>query len=337
MMPTGNRKKAGSAKGGPAKVIATGRRVLEIEKAALSDLKKKIDGSFVRAVEMLLACKGRVMVTGMGKAGIIGRKIAATFASTGTPAYFVHPEEAMHGDLGMVVSNDIVLAVSNSGETEELLRVVTLITMIKKIGARIISITGDKGSTLARHSDLVIDISVEREACPMNLVPTASCVASLAMGDALAMALLEERGFSPEDYAFYHPGGSIGRRLLMIKHIMRKKNKTPIVTQNQTVLKALERISAARAGTASIVDSKGRLVGVFSDGDLRRTMQKDHDALAKKISLFMTRDPKTVYQETLVAEALRIIKEKDVGTLVVIDKKGKPIGIVDERDLLGLA
>ena len=318
-------------------IIAIGRRVLDIEKSALTNLKKRIDSNFRRAVEMLLSCKGRLMVTGMGKAGIIGRKIAATFASTGTPAYFVHPEEALHGDLGMIVKNDIVLALSNSGETEELLRVIMLIVVIKKIGAKIISLTGNKESKLARYSDLVLDISVSREACPMNLVPTASCVASLAMGDALAMALLEKRGFSPEDYAFYHPAGSIGKKLLTIKHIMRKKNKTPIVTVNNTVLETLHAISAASAGTASIINSKGTLVGVFSDGDLRRTMEKDKSALNKKISLFMTRDPKTVYGETLVAEALRTVKEKSVGTLLVVDKKLRPIGIVDERDLLGLA
>ncbi len=331
------KKTAKKNKAGSDKVIAIGKRVLDIERAALTDLRKRIDNNFRRAVEMLLSCKGRIMVTGMGKAGIIGRKIAATFASTGTPAYFVHPEEALHGDLGMIIKNDIVLAISNSGETEELLRVITLIVMIKKIGARIISLTGNKQSTLARHSDLVLDISVSREACAMNLVPTASCVASLAMGDALAMALLERRGFSPEDYAFYHPGGTIGKRLLMIKHIMRKKNRTPIVTERNTVLETLHAISNAGAGTASIVNSKRTLVGVFSDGDLRRTMEKDADALDKKIALFMTTDPKTVYAETLVAEALRTVKEKSVGTLVVIDKKRRPIGIVDERDLLGLA
>jgi arabinose-5-phosphate isomerase len=314
--------------------IEIGKRVLDIEEAAVRHLKKFINRSFEHAVEMLYNCKGRIMVTGMGKAGIIGRKIAATFASTGSPAYFVHPEEALHGDLGMIVKNDVVLSLSNSGETEELLRV---ITVIKKIGAKIISMTGDEDSSLAQYSDIVLNVSVHREACPMNLVPTASCIAALAMGDALAIALLERRGFSPEDYAFYHPGGSIGKRLLTIKHIMRKKDKSPVILMDKTVLETLNCISAAGAGTAAIVNSKGVLAGVFSDGDFRRTMQKDKDALEKKISAFMTKDPKTVFSDTLVAEALRTIKEKSVGTLVVVDKKHRPIGIVDERDLLGLA
>jgi len=314
--------------------IKTGIRVLDIEEAAVKKLKKRIDKDFERAVEMLYNCHGRIMVTGMGKVGIIGRKIAATFASTGSPAYFVHPEEALHGDLGMIVKDDLVVALSNSGETEELMRTVNV---IKKIGAEIISITGDRNSTLAKYSDLVLDVSVEREACPMNLVPTASCVAALAMGDALAIALLEKHGFSPEDYAFYHPGGSIGKRVLTIKHIMRKNEKAPVVSKEKTVMETLRAISAAGAGTAAIVDSKGVLAGVFSDGDLRRTLQKDCEALNKKISLFMTTAPKTVFADTLVAEALRMVKEKSVGTLVVVDKKRRPIGIVDERDLLGLA
>ena len=318
-------------------IEAIGKRVIAIEIDALGSLNGRIDDDFRRAVRMLLECKGRVMVTGMGKAGIIGRKIAATFASTGTPAYFVHPEEALHGDLGMIMHDDIVLAISNSGETEELLRVVTLIVMVKKIGASIISMTGNKESTLARHSDLVLDISVAREACPMDLVPTASCVAALAMGDAIAMALLECRGFSPEDYAFYHPGGSIGRKLLTIKHVMRKGNRTPVVSEDSTVLETLDAITKAGAGTASIVDSNNVLVGVFSDGDLRRTLLQDKDALKQKISAFMTREPKTVREETLVAEALRTVKEKSVGSLVVVDVNNHPIGIVDERDLLGLA
>lgn len=315
-------------------IINTGIRVLDIEEAAVKRLKKHIGKDFECAVEMLFNCRGRIMVTGMGKVGIVGRKIAATFASTGSPAYFVHPEEALHGDLGMIVSNDIVVALSNSGETEELMRTVN---MIKKIGAKIISITGDTESTLAKYSDLVLDVSVEREACPMNLVPTASCVAALAMGDALAIALLEKRGFSPEDYAFYHPGGSIGKRVLTIKHIMRQNEKAPVVPMHKTVMQTLKAISDAGAGTAAIVNNKGILVGVFSDGDLRRTMQKDPDALRKKISLFMTTNPKTVCSDTLVSEALRMVKEKSIGTLVVIDKKKKPIGIVDERDILGLA
>ncbi len=314
-----------------------GKKVLQIESEAIVGLIHKVNDSFEKAVEMMYNCKGRIIVTGMGKAGIIGHKIAATFSSTGTPSYFVHPVEALHGDLGMIAENDIVLAISNSGETEEILRIITLLETIKKIGARIIAMTGDAESTLAKHSDLIIDISVKREACPMNLVPTASSTAALSMGDALAVALLEKRGFSPEDYAFYHPGGSIGKRLLKIKHIMRKKNLTPVVHKDTLIIDALHKITKAHAGIVSVVDDKGRLIGVFTDGDLRRSIEKDETASRKEIWRFMSKNPTAVTGDMLVAEGLRIVKEKDIGALVVVDKNRKPIGIVDERDLLGLA
>ena len=313
------------------------RDVLGIEAEAIRRLAGQLDEQFDAAVEMIDACTGRVIVTGMGKTGIIGRKIAATLASTGTPAYFVHPEEALHGDLGMIVRDDIVLALSNSGETEEVLRVVTLIETIKKIGARIIAMTSNGASTLASHADIVINITVEREAGPMNLVPTASTTAALAMGDALCVALLCRKGFSPEDYAFYHPGGSLGRKLLKIQHVMRRQNVTPVVSENALIIDALHEVSRAHAGTVSVVDAKGRLVGVFSDGDLRRSIEKDEGAPRKPIGQFMTKDPTTVTPETLVAEALRTVVDRDIGALIVVDPDNKPIGIVDERDLLGKA
>ena len=313
------------------------RDVLTIEADAIRRLADQLDDQFDAAVNMIYDCQGRVVVTGMGKTGVIGRKIAATLASTGTPAYFVHPEEALHGDLGMIVRNDLVLALSNSGETEEVLRVVTLIETIKKIGARIVAMTGDPNSTLARHADVVINVAVEREAGPMNLVPTASTTAALAMGDALAVALLCRKGFSPEDYAFYHPGGSIGRKLLKIKHVMRQQNVTPVVHEAALIIDALHEVSRAHAGTVSIVNDEGRLIGVFSDGDLRRSIEKDEGAPRKPIGQFMTRDPTTVTPEVLVAEALRTVKDRDIGALIVVDPDNRPIGIVDERDLLGLA
>jgi arabinose-5-phosphate isomerase len=313
------------------------REVLAIEAEAIRRLAEQLDDQFDAAVEMINGCQGRIIVTGMGKTGIIGRKIAATLASTGTPAYFVHPEEALHGDLGMIVRNDIVLALSSSGETEEVLRVVTLIETIKKIGARIIAMTGNGDSTLASHSDIVINVSVEREAGPMNLVPTASTTAALAMGDALAVALLCRKGFSPEDYAFYHPGGSIGRKLLKIRHVMRRQNVTPVVHEDAAIMDALHEVSRAHAGTVSVVDTEGRLVGVFSDGDLRRSIEKDETAPRQPIGRFMTRNPTTVTPEVLVAEALRTVKDRDIGALIVVDPDNRPIGIVDERDLLGLA
>jgi len=313
------------------------REVLAIEADAIRRLADQLDDQFDAAVNMIDGCQGRIVVTGMGKTGVIGRKIAATLASTGTPAYFVHPEEALHGDLGMIVRNDIVLALSNSGETEEVLRVVTLIETIKKIGAGIVAMTGDPNSTLASHADVVINVAVEREAGPMNLVPTASTTAALAMGDALAVALLCRKGFSPEDYAFYHPGGSIGRKLLTVSHVMRQQNVTPVVHEGALIIDALHEVSRAHAGTVSVVDDEGRLIGVFSDGDLRRSIEKDEGAPRKPIGQFMTRNPTTVRPEVLVAEALRTVKDRDIGALIVVDPDNRPIGIVDERDLLGLA
>jgi len=313
------------------------RSVFAIEGEAVLALRKKISDDFEEAVNMMSACRGRVIVTGMGKAGIIGHKLATTLSSTGTPAYFVHPEEALHGDLGMIARDDLVIAISNSGETDEILRIVTLLNTIRKIGAKILSLTGNQRSTIARNSDLSLDISVEKEACPMNLVPTASSAAALAMGDALAMALLDRKGFSPEQYAYYHPGGSIGRKLLKIKHVMREKKSSPIVPSGTKIIDALHKVTKAHAGIVSVVNRNGVLVGVFTDGDLRRAIEKDERAAQKQIDDFMTRNPITAGPETLVAEALRLVKEKDVGALVVTDKKGKPVGIVDERDLLGLA
>jgi arabinose-5-phosphate isomerase len=318
-----------------AREVAEG--VFAIEAEAIQSLSSRLGDNFDRAVEMMARCKGRIIVTGIGKAGIIGQKLATTLSSVGTPAYFVHPQEALHGDLGMIARDDVVIAISNSGETEEVLRVVTLLNTVKKIGARILSLTGNPESTLAKNSDLNIDISVEREACPMNLVPTASSAAALAMGDALAMVLLERKGLSLEEYAYYHPGGTTGRKILKIEHVMRKKKVSPTVPCGTKIIDALHRISEAHAGMISIVDGDGRLVGVFTDGDLRRAIEKDSQAARKPIDAFMTRNPVTVNRETLVAEALRLVKEKDVGALVVTDKKGKPVGMVDERDLLGLA
>ncbi len=318
-----------------AKEIA--ENVFAIEADAVLSLRDRLGEEFEKAVEMIAACQGRVIVTGMGKAGIIGHKLASTLSSVGTPAYFVHPQEALHGDLGMIARDDVVIALSKSGETEEVLKVVTLVTTVKKIGAKILSLTGNPESTLAQNSDLNIDISVKSEACPMNLVPTASSAAALAMGDALAMAILDRKGLSLEEYAYYHPGGAIGRKILKIKHVMRRKKVSPIVPCGTKVMDALHKVTEAHAGMVSIVDKKGVLVGVFTDGDLRRAIEKDPDAAQKEIDGFMTRNPVMVGPEALVAEALRLVKEKDVGALVVTNEQGKPVGMVDERDLLGLA
>ena len=320
-----------------SRAIEIAEDVFDIEGNAVLSLRDRLGEDFEKAVEMIASCRGRIIVTGMGKAGIIGHKLASTLSSTGTPAYFVHPQEALHGDLGMIARDDLLIAISNSGETEEVLRVVTLLTTVKKIGAKILSLTGDRESTLAKNSDLNIDISVEREACPMNMVPTASSAAALAMGDALAMALLDKKGLSLENYAYYHPGGAIGRKILKIKHVMRRKKASPVVPSGTKLIDALHKITEAHAGMVSIVNGQGVLVGVFTDGDLRRAIEKDQQAAQKKIDAFITKNPVTVGPETLVAEALRLVKEKDVGALVVADEIGKPVGMVDERDLLGLA
>jgi len=330
-------KSAAAAKVVEPRATKIARNVFAIEAEAVLSLGRKLGPNFEKAVEMMSACHGRIIVSGMGKAGIIGRKLATTLSSTGTPAYFVHPEEALHGDLGMITKDDIVIAISSSGETDEVLKVVTLLNTVKKIGAKIVSLTGDAGSSLARNSDLTLDISVKREACPMNIVPTASSAAALAMGDALAVALLDRKGLSLEDYAYYHPGGAIGRKILKIKHVMRHKKASPVVRSGTKVMDALEEITRAHAGMVSVVNGEGVLLGVFTDGDLRRAILKDQQAAHKEIDVFMTRNPVTVSPETLVAEALHLVKEKDIGALVVTDNSGRPVGMVDERDLLGLA
>lgn len=313
------------------KSVEIAKQVLKIESEAVARLAGRLDGNFDQAVETLLACRGRVIVTGMGKPGIIGRKISATLASTGTPSVFLHPAEAVHGDLGMVVSDDVVVAFSNSGETEELTR---LLPLLKKLGAKLISITGNPKSTLAQHSDLVMDVSVEKEACTLNLAPTASTTAMLAMGDALAVALLERRGFKEKDFAFYHPGGKLGKQLVLVKEVMRTGERHPIVAEEATVQEVLFKITEARAGCATVVDKKGKLAGIFTDGDLRRALAKDGAILKKPVSQFMTRNPITLREEALVAEGLRVIQQKRIDEVVVVDAAGKPVGLLDEKDLL---
>lgn len=313
--------------------IKIAKGVLEIEAEAIQSLIQHLDEKFEKAIELLLSCRGRVIVTGMGKPGIIGRKISATLASTGTPSLWLHPAEAIHGDLGMVVKDDIVIAISNSGETEEIRK---LLPTIKKIGAKLIAFTGNLKSTLAEYSDVALYVGVEKEACPFDLVPTASTVASLALGDAIAIVLMQKRGFRPEEYAFYHPGGSLGKRLLLkVEDIMRTGSAVPFVTGDMLIKDVLFAITEARAGAAAVVDDN-KLVGVFTDGDLRRSIEKEPNVTAMKVSSFMTKKPVTITQDKLATEALRIIKERRIDELIVVDKDGHPIGFVDEKDLLGL-
>ncbi len=308
------------------------KRVLQIERDALSGLVSKVGRNFERACKIILKSKGRVVVTGMGKPGFIAQKVSATLASTGTPSLFLHPAEALHGDLGRVMKEDVLIAFSNSGQTEE---IVKLLPLIKKIGAKLISFTGNPGSLLARHSDVSIDVSVKKEACPMNLAPTASTTAMLAMGDALAVTLLEQKGFKAHDFAFYHPGGNIGKKLLLkVSDIMRKGASNPVVRENAKVKDALYKITNARAGSATVVDQKGKLKGIFTDGDLRRWLKDGEIILNFSVSRLMTRNPVTIGPDRLAAEALEILRSKRIDEVPVIDSKRRPIGLLDVQDLL---
>lgn len=313
------------------------KRVLNIESEAIKALAKRIDKDFNRAIQILARCKGRIVFTGMGKAGIIAQKISATMSSTGTPSLFLHSAEAIHGDLGRVTKEDVVVALSNSGETDEVRK---LLPLIKKIGAKLISFTGNIKSTLAKYSDVVFDVSVKKEACPLGLAPTSSTTAMLAMGDALCVCLLKEKRFKEEDFAFYHPGGSLGRRILLkVEDIMRKGSGNPIVRENKSVKEVLYAITKARAGAASISDKKGKLIGIFTDGDLRRHLDGGVNLPNLKIKQVMTKNPVTVRKDQLAVEALRILQEKKIDEVPVVDKLHRPVGMLDVQDLLkaGLA
>ena len=271
-------------------------------------------------------------MTGMGKPGFIGAKISATLSSTGTPSLYLHPADAIHGDLGRVTRDDIVLALSNSGETEEILR---LLPTLKKIGAKLIAMVGNIDSTLARYSDVVLNVAVKKEACPLNLAPTASTTAMLAMGDALAIALLDKRGFREEDFAFFHPGGAIGKRLLLrVEDIMRKGKANPIVKEDTKIKNVLLKITEARAGSASVINKKGALIGIFTDGDLRRHLGVDAALPVRRVREVMTKDPITISKDMLAADAFRILREKKIDEIPVVDNKRRPIGLIDVQDLL---
>lgn len=312
--------------------IEQAKKVLKIEAQAINRLSRRLGAEFNEAIELLSKCNGRIIVTGMGKGGIIAQKISATLSSTGSPSLFLHSAEAIHGDLGRVTKDDVVLAVSNSGETEELIR---LLPLIKKIGAKLIALTGAMRSTLAKHSDVALDVSVEKEACPLGLAPTASTTAALAMGDAIAVCLLEKKGFKEKDFAFYHPGGALGKKLLLkAEDIMRKGAGNPVVREDVPVKDVLFKITEARAGAASVVDKRGRLSGIFTDGDLRRHMEEDGNLVSKKVKDVMTKNPVTISKDHLASEALRILKEKRIDELPVVDASGRPIGMLDVQDLL---
>ena len=318
--------------GQEARIRDLGRAVIETEAAAVSALNSRIDAAFVDACRYLLACEGRIVVLGMGKSGHIGGKIAATLASTGSPAFFVHPGEASHGDLGMITHKDVVLALSNSGQTEELL---IILPIIKRLGVPLITMTGRPDSTLAQEADVNLDVSVTREACPLGLAPTSSTTATLAMGDALAIALLESRGFTAEDFARSHPAGTLGRRLLMhVADIMHRGEQVPQVSLGSTLMATLEEMSRKGLGLSAVVDGEGIMVGIFTDGDLRRALDHGVDVHCTVIDTVMTRGGITVAAEALAAEALGLMESRSINGLLVVDGQGRPVGALNMHDLL---
>jgi arabinose-5-phosphate isomerase len=313
-----------------ATALDLARKVLRTEAAAILGLVDRVDGTFERAVQLLFECRGRVIVTGMGKSGIICRKIAATLSSTGTSAWFLHPAEATHGDLGAIRDDDVVIALSHSGETEELIR---LLESIRRIGARLIALTGDPSSTLAKAADVTLDCSIAKEACPMNLVPTASTTAALAMGDALAMTLLVRKGFREDQFASLHPAGKLGKRLMRVEHVMVSGNAAPIVRTSSRMPDVFHEMSSKRLGMTVVVDEDGRLSGVFTDGDLRRLMSRTADVLTLIAGDVMMPNPITIRRDLLAVEALRKMETHKITSIIVTDDRGTVEGVVHLHDL----
>jgi arabinose-5-phosphate isomerase len=314
---------------------AAAARALEIEAAAVNDLISRLDERFDRTVALMLGCRGKVVVTGMGKSGLVGQKVASTLASTGTPAFFLHPAEGSHGDLGMLHRSDLVIGISYSGETDEVVR---LLPVLRRLGVPLVAMTGRPGSTLGKAADVVLDCAVRQEACPMNLAPTASTTATMALGDALAVALIERRGFRAEDFAILHPGGALGRRLLLtVTDLMRTGDDLPGVSPETPVRDALFEISSKRAGATGVFDQAGRLVGIITDGDLRRAFQKHGDGvLARRAEEIMTRRPKRIEKDALAARALRLMEDHQITCLFVFERPEDevPIGLIHIHDLL---
>lgn len=309
------------------------REVLREEALCLQQLGEQLGSEFLSAVDCILKCSGRVVVTGIGKAGLVGRKISATLSSTGTPSFFLHPAEGIHGDLGMVTSSDVVMALSNSGESGEVLAV---LPTLKILGTPIITITSKPDSTLGKNSDLVLAIPVEKEACPLGLAPTTSTTAMLALGDALAVVLLRSRNFTPEDFALFHPGGALGRRLLLtVERLMHTDEENPLVPENATVKEAIIVMTArGNIGAASVVDGDGRLTGILTDGDLRRLIKGHEQPLDMTVGEVMTRHPKTITPEKMAAEAMHIMEEKEITVLPVVDDQRRPLGIIHLHDII---
>lgn len=314
------------------KILESALRTIRIERDALSDLEDSIDGNFVRAVKLIYDSKGKVIVTGIGKSGQVAHKIASTLSSTGTPAVYLHPADALHGDLGIISPEDVVIAISNSGETSEVL---SLIPYIKFVGVPLIAITGNEKSTLARKSDVLLLVKVKREACPLNLAPTASTTATLVLGDALAIALLELRGFTKEKFARLHPGGLLGKKLKLVKEIMHTGDRVPRVSVKSSMREAILEMTSKGFGATTVVDEEGRLVGIITDGDLRRYIERGKDLNNGRVEDAMTRNPKVISPESLVGEALNLMEKYKIMVLPVVDEEGKPIGIIHLHDILG--
>jgi len=312
--------------------IQQGRRVLEIEARAITGLLERLDERFAKAVDFLYACKGKVVVSGMGKSGLIGQKIAATMASTGTPAFFVHPADGIHGDLGMLAKHDVLVAISNGGETEEVLK---LLPFMKRLNIPIIALTGKMQSTLAKNSDVVLDVSVAEEACPLGLAPTSSTTAALAMGDAVAIALLQKRGFKEEDFAQFHPGGSLGRRLLFkVRDLMHQGQAIPQVTIKASAHEAILEMTSKKLGMTTILNANKQLAGVITDGDLRRFMEKGKDWKKARATDLGGKHPKTIGPDELAAKALQVMEAHSITALVVTDRSRHVLGIIHLHDLL---
>ena len=313
--------------------LAEARRVLEVEAAAILGLIQHLDDTFTTVVELINASAGRVITMGLGKSGIICKKISATLASTGTPSFFLHPTEAIHGDLGMIVSGDVVLTISNSGETEEIIR---LLPSIKRIGATIVAISGDPASTLAKNADHHLSAEISEEACPLGLAPTASTTATLALGDALAMALLQRKGFKEEDFAFLHPGGKLGKRFLRVRDLMHSGEQTPMVHEDTSMHDVIYEMSNKGFGITAVVDPDGRLAGVLTDGDLRRLLQRDEEVLRKTAADCMKKGPITIAADELASAALQIMEQRKITSLFIADGDGRVEGIIHIHDLWGL-
>lgn len=316
-------------------LVEAGRRVVEAELQAVQNLLPRLGASFATAVEMILACKGRLVVTGLGKPGFVAQKISATFASTGTPSLYLHPAEALHGDLGRVTRDDVLLALSNSGKTEEIVR---LLGPVRRIGAKVIAMTGDAGSPLAEQADVVIDIGNVSEACPLGLAPTASSTVLLVAGDALAMAVLENRRFDTDDYALIHPAGSLGTKVMRVREIMRQGESVPMVGVDEPLSRAVAVMTQTpgRPGATLVVDRRKKLVGIFTDGDLRRLFEAGHTSPETPIGELMGRNPTTVTPEMLVLEAAEVLRQRRVDQVPVVDERNRPVGLLDVQDLLAV-